>query len=122
LDSGAIQPGPSGEPRVTRLREDLVGLALSGGGIRSVTFALGVLQSLHRFGLLQSVHYLSTVSGGGYIGSSWTAWLPRLGFLELVTMLAEPVERIPPLAVPTAAARVTSTSEGILKSLHLRVR
>ena len=45
-----------------------VGLALSGGGIRSATFALGVLQSLHQLGLLNSVQLLSTVSGGGYIG------------------------------------------------------
>ena len=46
-----------------------VGLALSGGGIRSATFALGVLQALHQLGLLNSVQLLSTVSGGGYIGS-----------------------------------------------------
>ena len=46
-----------------------VGLAISGGGIRSATFALGVLQSLARLGRLRHVDYLSTVSGGGYIGS-----------------------------------------------------
>jgi hypothetical protein len=45
-----------------------VGLALSGGGIRSATFSLGVLQSLAKRQLLQRVDYLSTVSGGGYIG------------------------------------------------------
>jgi hypothetical protein len=45
-----------------------VGLALSGGGIRSATFSLGVLQSLARRHLLERVDYLSTVSGGGYIG------------------------------------------------------
>ncbi len=53
-------------PLVTR---GLVGLALSGGGIRSSTFNLGVLQALDRVGLLRHVDYLSTVSGGGYIGS-----------------------------------------------------
>ena len=53
------------------VRENLVGLAFSGGGIRSATFGLGVLESLKRFGLLTRIHYLSTVSGGGYIG----AWL-----------------------------------------------
>jgi hypothetical protein len=47
----------------------LVGLALSGGGIRSATFALGVIQALAARGVLKSVDYLSTVSGGGYIGS-----------------------------------------------------
>ena len=46
-----------------------VGLALSGGGIRSATFSLGVLQGLAQLKLLKSVDYLSTVSGGGYTGS-----------------------------------------------------
>jgi hypothetical protein len=46
-----------------------VGLALSGGGIRSATFSLGVVQALARSGVLSKVDYLSTVSGGGYIGA-----------------------------------------------------
>ena len=50
---------------------NLVGLAFSGGGIRSATFGLGVLEALKKKGLLKQVDYLSTVSGGGYIG----AWL-----------------------------------------------
>ncbi|MDC0664115.1 patatin-like phospholipase family protein [Marinobacter sp. SS21] len=51
----------------------VVGLALSGGGIRSATFNLGVLQALARAGLLHRVDYLSSVSGGGYIAAclSW---------------------------------------------------
>lgn len=44
------------------------GIALSGGGIRSATFNLGVLQLLAGKGLLGIAHYLSTVSGGGYLG------------------------------------------------------
>jgi Patatin-like phospholipase len=52
-------------------------LCLSGGGIRSGTFALGVLQGLARHRLLDSFHYLSTVSGGGYIGSWLSAWIHR---------------------------------------------
>lgn len=51
---------------------DLFGLALSGGGIRSASFALGVLQALHGFRIFERFHYLSTVSGGGYIGSALT--------------------------------------------------
>lgn len=47
----------------------LFGLAFSGGGIRSATFNLGVLQALDKLGLLRFVDYLSTVSGGGYIGA-----------------------------------------------------
>jgi hypothetical protein len=52
-------------------------LCLSGGGIRSGTFALGLLQGLARHNLLQKFHYLSTVSGGGYVGSWLTAWIHR---------------------------------------------
>ena len=47
----------------------LIGLALSGGGIRSSTFSLGVIQALAKHGVLKKVDYLSTVSGGGFIGS-----------------------------------------------------
>ncbi|HET9481056.1 MAG TPA: hypothetical protein VFP98_04800, partial [Candidatus Polarisedimenticolia bacterium] len=56
---------------------DRVGLALSGGGIRSATFNLGLLQALNSYGILGQVDYLSTVSGGGYIGGWWTAWRAR---------------------------------------------
>jgi hypothetical protein len=56
---------------------DTVGLALSGGGIRSATFNLGVLQGLADLGLLKYIDYLSTVSGGGYIGGWLAAWVHR---------------------------------------------
>jgi hypothetical protein len=46
-----------------------VGIGLSGGGIRSATFNLGILQGLAARGLLPYIDYLSTVSGGGYIGT-----------------------------------------------------
>ena len=67
----------SGEPWACRTPCDRLGLALSGGGIRSATFNLGLLQALEHQSLLKEVHYLSTVSGGGYIGGFWTAWLRR---------------------------------------------
>jgi Patatin-like phospholipase len=54
-------------------KSDIIGLALSGGGIRSASFCLGALQALHTVGALDKVDYLSTVSGGGYIGASFTA-------------------------------------------------
>ena len=54
-----------GDPAVIRP----FGVCFSGGGIRSATFNLGVLQGLARQGLLPYIDYLSTVSGGGYIGS-----------------------------------------------------
>jgi hypothetical protein len=49
--------------------DDVVGVALSGGGIRSATFCLGVFQALASLRLLSRIDYLSTVSGGGYFGS-----------------------------------------------------
>ncbi|HEV2446702.1 MAG TPA: patatin-like phospholipase family protein, partial [Candidatus Sulfopaludibacter sp.] len=55
----------------------LCALCISGGGIRSATFALGALQGLAGSGLLERFDYLSTVSGGGYIGSWLTAWIHR---------------------------------------------
>jgi hypothetical protein len=63
--------GESGRPlRIT-------GLALSGGGVRSATFNLGLLQALAAAGKLKGFDYLSTVSGGGYTGGWWSAWLSR---------------------------------------------
>lgn len=56
------------------VQRSLIGLALSGGGIRSATTNLGILQALAQMRILPMVDYLSTVSGGGYIG----AWLSSL--------------------------------------------
>ena len=58
---------------------DAVGLALSGGGIRSASFCLGVLQALNHAGAMDKVDYLSTVSGGGYIGTSLSATMTATG-------------------------------------------
>jgi hypothetical protein len=57
----------------TRRHKGLTGLALSGGGIRSSTLNLGIVQILQQIGLFQCIDYLSTVSGGGYLGSSISA-------------------------------------------------
>lgn len=56
---------------------DLFGVAFSGGGIRSATLNLGVLQALAGRNVLPHVDYLSTVSGGGYVGSWLLAWIKR---------------------------------------------
>lgn len=70
---------------VTAEREYATGLALSGGGIRSATFSLGVLIALARRNVLPDFDYLSTVSGGGYLGSFLTTFLsaseasPKIG-------------------------------------------
>jgi len=72
-ENAESSPGEGGES--TGAIHDLTGLAISGGGIRSSTFALGVVQQLARRGYLRQFDYLSTVSGGGYIGSFITAAL-----------------------------------------------
>src|SRR2546422_9106340 len=67
-DPVIAQPGSAEEPWLAFTNRDRVGLALSGGGIRSAPFNLGLLQALRQRGLLELIDYLSTVSGGGYIG------------------------------------------------------
>jgi hypothetical protein len=96
----ALRPGPT----FTGSRDDLYAavhgdpaplsaLCLSGGGIRSATFSLGVIQGLAERGLLPRFDYLSTVSGGGYIGSWLTAWAHRAGGIAPV---AERLDRHAP--------------------------
>ncbi|MEJ7681443.1 MAG: patatin-like phospholipase family protein [Segetibacter sp.] len=63
----------------------LFALAFSGGGIRSATFNLGILQGLAKKGLINKFDYLSTVSGGGYIGSWLAAWIKRDGSVTKVS-------------------------------------
>src|ERR1700755_818593 len=62
---------------VHKLEPGRTALCFSGGGIRSATFGLGVLQGLAQRGLLTEFDYLSTVSGGGYLGGWFSAWLKR---------------------------------------------
>ena len=56
-------------------RRGLIGLSISGGGIRSSTFSLGVIQALARRKLFKRFDYISTVSGGGYTGSMLSSLL-----------------------------------------------
>jgi hypothetical protein len=76
-------------------------LCLSGGGVRSAAFNLGVLQGLARLELLRRFHYLSTVCGGGYIGCWFNAWRHRSqhGIAELTRDLSWP-DRIGDAKVP----------------------
>ena len=62
-------------PRIEPGKQHAAALAISGGGIRSATFALGVLAALARRNLLHQFDYLSTVSGGGYLGAFVTTFL-----------------------------------------------
>jgi hypothetical protein len=66
-------------------RQKLSGICISGGGIRSATFGLGILQGLAEKNLLEKLDYLSTVSGGGYIGSWLQGLFYRLGDLSALT-------------------------------------
>jgi len=63
-----------GKPKTsgTTVPPHLTGLAFSGGGIRSATFHLGVLQAVQELDKLKEIDYLSTVSGGSYVGG-WMA-------------------------------------------------
>ena len=76
----------------------LYALAFSGGGIRSATFNLGILQKLAEGGLLEKFDYLSTVSGGGYIGSWLASWIFRAGSFSKVTDRLNPEKSAEPLA------------------------
>lgn len=61
----------------------LSGLAFSGGGIRSATFGLGVLEALRDLDALRRFDYYSSVSGGGYIIGWLRAHCVRQGRLWL---------------------------------------
>ncbi len=74
----------SAKNKISDPRYSTVGLALSGGGIRSALFNLGVLQGFSRLGFLKLVDILSTVSGGGYIG----------GCLSALLSIKEPYEKM----------------------------
>lgn len=79
---------PGADPRLTvSSARPLRALCISGGGIRSATFALGALQALAEKRLLQHFDYLSTVSGGGYTGSWLTSWIQRAGREKVFTEL-----------------------------------
>ncbi|MGC2108210.1 MAG: patatin-like phospholipase family protein [Candidatus Korobacteraceae bacterium] len=68
---------PEGKPYRWASEQRVQGICLSGGGIRSATFNLGVLQGLASLDLLKNFDYLSSVSGGGYIHEFLAAWIKR---------------------------------------------
>jgi len=84
-------------------------LCLSGGGIRSATFNLGILQGLARHGMLDQFDYLSTVSGGGFIGGWLTAWIHRQGTKKVINALRErPQSAVEPEPDPINHLRIFS--------------
>lgn len=95
---------------VHELPEKRAALCISGGGIRSATFGLGILQGLARCGLLDKFHYLSTVSGGGYIGSWLSAWINRAGLTSVATQLSRQSEQTRPNPEPIEIQNLRSYS------------
>lgn len=91
-------PGSDKDPLKRARNLKLVGLAFSGGGIRSATFNLGVLQQLAERNILSNVDYLSTVSGGGYIGTWAASWIKRAGSVQKVEDRLSPSRSADPMA------------------------
>ncbi len=83
-------------------RREQDALCLSGGGIRSAAFALGILQGLARRQHLARFHYLSTVSGGGYIGGWLTRWIKEAGSAAAVESAL--ARSVPPAGQSNAAS------------------
>lgn len=98
------------ERRITVDPENVAGLALSGGGIRSASFALGVLQALVVERALSRFEYLSTVSGGGYIGCALSWLLSQLPGSGLTPGTF-------PLSSPLAGTRHAQGTEARLRAL-----
>lgn len=92
---GSKDPNAFDDPVQRAIGQRLVGLAFSGGGIRSATFNLGILQALADDGLLGHVDYLSTVSGGGYIGSWLAACIQKESSLAAVEKRLSPAQASP---------------------------
>lgn len=96
-----IRQAPSAT-RSPSAQDGMIGLALSGGGIRSASFCLGVLQALNAEGVLKKFSYLSTVSGGGYIGTSMTV---SMSAAEIEEREKAPASAVRPEAHDRAAWR-----------------
>ncbi|MCE7066964.1 patatin-like phospholipase family protein [Dyadobacter sp. CY326] len=93
-----LESGKTKDPLARAQEMRLTGLSFSGGGIRSATFNLGVLQKLAEKGILEHIDYLSTVSGGGYIGSWFTSWIKRSGSVSKVTARLNSKKSADPMA------------------------
>jgi hypothetical protein len=99
-------------------KHNAAALCLSGGGIRSASFALGLLQCFAAHPknagedkrLLAQFHYLSTVSGGGYIGSWLSAWLMRAGEAGATTRVIEELSALKPDGEPPQITNLRADS------------
>jgi len=96
-EEGEIPPPPEAAPPgadLGRLPPRTVGLALSGGGIRSATFSLGILQALAKKGRLRDIDFLCSISGGGYTGSFLGRLFTRGSIASLAENKGDPCARV----------------------------
>ncbi|MBV8318700.1 MAG: patatin-like phospholipase family protein [Planctomycetaceae bacterium] len=98
--------------RLKALGLNVAGLAFSGGGIRSATFAVGFLQGLAGLKLLRFFDVLSTVSGGGYAGGWLATWMRREGDPVNVEYQLDP-SRIGQKSA-TRGPRLTEAGDGLV--------
>jgi len=72
----------------------------------------GNLKGLAHCGLLGKFHYLSTVSGGGYIGAWLTGWINRAdgGLTSVAAQLAQPRDNSRPNPKPVEIQNLLSYS------------
>ncbi len=98
---------------------ELSALCLSGGGIRSATFNLGIIQALARCGLLKNFHYLSSVSGGGYIASWLRTWMRREGSRRVIQKLSNRSVENPLDPEPTQVRQLRAYSNYLTPKLGL---
>ncbi len=99
--------GEAADSHPAELNLPRVGLALSGGGVRSATFGLGLMRGLAQSrstahlgqadaaqrtlvsdGLLGRIDYLSSVSGGGYVAGMYGRLVSAFGLLGAQRRLA----------------------------------
>ncbi len=106
LATGVWSGNPAtGDIYKTVAGRQLTGVCLSGGGIRSATFNLGVLQGFAQLGLLPSIDYISSVSGGGYIHEFLAGWILKNGNKSKV------IEQLIPQAEPGCQPRAPEPIE-----------
>ena len=85
--------------------DKLSALAISGGGIRSASFGLGVMQGLVKFNILQEIDYISSVSGGGYISAALT-WFLKKGIPDRRQKDADGNETKELMSIPASTNKV----------------
>jgi hypothetical protein len=106
IEEGMVKPNSSPVKEIPKASDPVMlagmmklkGLALSGGGIRSATFNLGLIQKLANLKELNSFDYISTVSGGGYIGSWLISWIQRTESITKVSNRLDPEKSVDPMA------------------------